>query len=87
MQTSNYDCKDCKNNWEFVKNSIKENFPEHPECPNCKSINTTRDFSNGAPATYVAEGKVGNAKNGYKTNIVAHPSPYSKKSNSDTSWE
>lgn len=87
MQTSNYECEDCKANWEFKKESIKENFPEHPECPNCKSIKTKRDYSKSFPQTNVTEGKLGNARTGYKTNPVAFNSGYTKRDNSDSSWD
>jgi hypothetical protein len=87
MQTSNYECLDCKNIWEYRKESIKENFPEKPECPKCKSSNTRRDFASSYPNTYVNEGKLGNARTGYQTNPVAFESGYTKKSNSDSSWE
>lgn len=57
---ADYICKDC--NQEFVfKKEYGEDFPTHPECPECKSLNTDRSFSSmtfhfGSGASY---------KNGY----------------------
>ena len=39
-----YQCFDCDQMFEYNK-PYKEEWPESPECPNCKSTNTKRIFT------------------------------------------
>jgi ribosomal protein S27E len=65
-------CRDCDWKWDHDKETVMANSPEGVICPNCGSINTHRIFS--VSAIDSAEGKHGNAKTGYSTGFVYHPS-------------
>jgi len=60
-QLADFRCleEDCKHEWEYTKESVKDNFPEHPECPECGSINTHRIWAKSKVTTDVAEGRNG----------------------------
>jgi putative FmdB family regulatory protein len=75
MVFSDFKCKDCGKVFEIAR-GYNENFPEHPVCPTCNSINTIRKYSIGA--VDVAEGRYGNASTGYSKGIVYHPSKFGK---------
>lgn len=66
-------CKDKKGNEIVETHSKTTAIEEHEEhlCPICEK--PMRKLF-GAPAFNVAEGKLGNAKNGYSSNIVGKPS-------------
>ena len=67
-----FKCEDCESVFEISKGSMLAPTPENVECPECGSTNTYRKFSIGA--TDVAEGRFGNAKNGYQNGVMYHPS-------------
>ena len=69
---SDFRCNECSKKFEVRKQSIRDDFPKSPKCPHCGETNTYRIY---APLTYeVAEGRAGNAKNGYSQGFVDHPS-------------
>ena len=65
-------CEDCSEVFEISKGSIMATTPEDVECPKCKSINTHRHFA--SVTIDVAEGRFGNAKNGYQNGVTYHHS-------------
>jgi RNA polymerase subunit RPABC4/transcription elongation factor Spt4 len=67
----------CKHTWEFIKETVEENFPEL-ECPVCGSDNTYRVWNDSKVITDVADGKCGSAKNQYSNNIINHHSKLGK---------
>lgn len=80
MVYSNFKCEGCGHIFTGSKKSVKDNFP-HYDCPECGSKDTYRQFT---PVTVqVAEGKLGNAKNGYESNIVYKPASMTPKKSFD----
>jgi len=53
-------------------------WPVDVECPACGAHAGRRGYKT-VPYTHVAEGKMGNAANGYQTGITYKPSPFTKK--------
>ncbi|HOE39297.1 MAG TPA: hypothetical protein PLY69_06930 [Bacteroidales bacterium] len=76
MKRSDFKCSDCLYTWEIMVKSFLEDFPKTPECPVCKSTNTSRLYS--IVTTDVAEGLAGNFESGYSKGIVYHPSKFGK---------
>lgn len=72
MTRADYKCEDCENIWEYVK--TEGDFPKNPKCPKCESKNTYRKWS--AIRFDVAEGALGNAKNGYTSGVTYHSSRF-----------
>jgi cytochrome c-type biogenesis protein CcmH/NrfF len=68
-----YKCADCGHMTEYRK-EYGIDFPEHLECEKCQG-DMIKQFS--APLVDVAEGMLGNAKNGYSNSTVYHRSAYS----------
>lgn len=67
-------CSDCEEIFEVDKGTTSAPTPKNVKCPKCTSTNTTRLFAGRPPATDVAEGKFGNAANGYSQGITEHRS-------------
>jgi len=76
MKSADYKCEDCGFIWEVIVNSILSDFPQFLQCPQCHGNKTYRQYNK--LNFDVAEGKVGNAKSKYETNVVYHPSTYGK---------
>lgn len=72
MPASDYRCKSCDKIFEFFKSSVTESFPSSPQCPHCGEADSQRIYT--GMLFDVAEGTVGNAKNGYSKGVVNHPS-------------
>lgn len=76
MMFSDYICdldkKGCGSIFEVHKNNIDEKWPINPKCPNCGKKVSYRKY--GCSGYSVAEGLMGNYKNGYTKNIVYHSS-------------
>lgn len=70
MIIADFRCNDCKNIFEVSKKKVLDDFPKDVECPKCKSTDTYRMFGIGNFS--IAEGKCGNADNGYSSGIVNH---------------
>jgi hypothetical protein len=65
-----YRCEDCNEVTEYDKVSIVNDSPKNIECSKCGSLNTYRIF--GCATYEVAEGILGNARNGYSKGHVYH---------------
>lgn len=72
---SDAECAQCNHIFEISKNKIMDDFII-PICPKCGSKMTKRKWK--AVPIFVAEGMVGNAKNGYQSGITYHPSTMGK---------
>lgn len=70
MQFSDYRCKNCGKVFEHCKESFTESFPSELCCPDCGS-KSVRVFSGINFA--IAQGKLGDSKNGYSNGITYHP--------------
>jgi DNA-directed RNA polymerase subunit RPC12/RpoP len=75
MRFSDYKCNECGHVIEYAKEDDLANFPKEISCPEC-SKKMCRVFSK--INFDVSQGKLGNAKDGYTTGCVAHPSQYGK---------
>jgi NAD-dependent SIR2 family protein deacetylase len=81
MQIADFTCTTCKHEWEFIKRSIKESFPEHPECPECGSQDTGRNW--GTSAADIHKDSINSHQGGF----VKFRNPYVKKPNTIyTDW-
>ena len=67
-----YKCEKCDEITEYDKGSALVDAPKNIECSHCGSKKTHRVF--GCQGYSVAEGIMGNAKNGYSKGIINHPS-------------
>ncbi len=72
MISTNFKCCKCNHTTETFKATIEEDFPSSVKCELCGSLETYRLWS--MPLTSIAEGELGNAKNGYEKSMVYHPS-------------
>jgi hypothetical protein len=73
MRISDYKCTndECKMVFEYVKDDDLANFPDSVECDRC-GADSKRIWGFGAMD--VAQGKLGNSKDGYRSGCVNHPS-------------
>jgi putative FmdB family regulatory protein len=73
MRVTDYKCDSCGHVFDVWKKDL-ENWKSRVKCPECNLQKAKRVF--GIGDIDVAEGKLGNASNGYKTGITYHPSKY-----------
>lgn len=74
MYTS-YQCTECLDIQDYKK-PYGEEFPELLECPFCKTL-TAKQYFGSMPLFQVAEGNVGNTKNGFTKNATYIQAPMS----------
>jgi hypothetical protein len=67
----NVKCNNCNNIFEVYKKNPLDDFVMIP-CPKCKGCNVKRIWS--ISAVDIAQGKLGNSKKGYGTQMTYHPS-------------
>jgi len=75
MIFNDFKCLECKETFIVTKKHIMDDF-KPGNCPKCKSSNVQRIWMLNAFS--VAEGKCGNAKNGYSQGFVNHSSELGK---------
>jgi len=75
MRLSNYKCEKCGHVFEYAKIDDLAGFPESVECEECKG-ESKRVW--GFATFDVAQGKLGNSKDGYRSGCVSHPSQFGK---------
>jgi DNA-directed RNA polymerase subunit RPC12/RpoP len=76
--TADYQCSECKHWFDHFKRGMQTEWPKDVECPACGAHAGQRGYKT-TPYTHVAEGKQGNAANGYQTQIAYKPSPFTPK--------
>jgi putative FmdB family regulatory protein len=75
MRFADYQCDECGKIFEVSKGDL-ETWKTRAKCPKCGKQKSKRIFAIGD--IDVAEGKLGNGSNGYRTGITYHPSKYGK---------
>jgi hypothetical protein len=75
MRFSDYVCDRCDKIFEYGKKNDLDSFPAQTECPECKQSDKTRRVWSNITMD-IAEGRLGNYKNGYSNNTVNFPSNY-----------
>ena len=80
MVYADFKCQKCEHIFLGFKKRVHDNFPFF-DCPECGAKDTIRLFT--PVAIQVAEGKLGNAKNGYTNNIIYKPASMTPKKHFD----